>query len=107
MTGKVEEAIKKYRNIVENKIVSAQAAKKKLDQLIELQKLKQKRLNGQNLSNNEVHQAMQLLCWNNFAGCCAPEKNCPWNKAVADALRIDYEKLYDEKKKLVTKHLGL
>ena len=103
----VEEAIEEYRQVVEDQIVSAEAAKKKLDQLIELQKIKNKRLKGEQLSDDETQRALNLLCWNDFAGCCGPDKGCPWNNAVSDALGIDYKELYEEKKKTVGKYLSL
>ena len=73
----VEKAIEEYRQIVEEKILDAQATKKKLDQLIELQRIKVKRLKGERLTDNEINRALNLLCWNSYAGCCAPAKNCP------------------------------
>ena len=101
----LEEVIEEYRQIVEDKILSAEAAKKKFDQLVELQKIKNKRLNGENLTDDEIQRAMNLLCWGDFAGCCSYVKNCSWNNAVSDALGIDYEELYEEKKKTVGKYL--
>lgn len=101
----LEEVIEEYRQVVEEKIVDAEAAEKKLGLLIELQKVKNKRLNGEGLTDEEVHRALNLLCWNSYAGCCSPTKNCPWNNAVSDALGVDYKKLYEEKKKLVESFL--
>jgi len=103
----LEEVIEEYRRVVEGKITEAEASKRKLDQLVELQKVKDKRLKGGKLTNDEVHQALRLLCWGSFAGCCAPAKNCPWNMSVSDALGIDYQKLYEAKKRIVDKFLGL
>lgn len=102
----LEEVIEEYRQVVEEQIVSAEAAKKKLDHLIELQKIKNKRLKGEQLTDDEIQRAMNLLCWNNFAGCCAPAKECPWNRAVSDALGVDYKELYEAKKKTVRRKLG-
>ena len=103
----LEEIIEEYRQVVEDKIVSAETAKKKFDQLIELQKIKKGRLNGERLSEDDVQRALNLLCYNDFAGCCDPSKGCPWNNAVSDALGIDYEKLYEEKRETVRKYLNL
>ena len=100
----LEEVIEKYRQVVEDKIVDAEATKKKFDLLVELQKIKNKRLNGENLTDDDVARAMNLLCWNDFAGCCSPARNCSWNNAVSDALGINYEELYEEKKKTVEKY---
>ena len=101
----VEKAIEEYRQVVEEAITSAEVAKKKFDQLIDLQRIKVKRLKGERLTDDEIQRAMNLLCWNSYAGCCAPEKGCPWNIAVSDALGIDYEELYEEKKKAVRNYL--
>ena len=101
----VEEAIEEYRQVVEEGITSAQTAKKKLDQLIDLQRIKVKRLKGERLTDDEIQRALNLLCWNSYAGCCAPARNCPWNVAVSDALGVDYRDLYEEKMKAVRKYL--
>lgn len=103
----LDEAIEKYTTIIENKILDVEQAKKKLDKLMELQKLKMKRLNGEKLSNDEIHKAMELLCWNNFSGCCAPWKGCPWHKAVCDALGVTSEQVYDVKRKAINHLLGI
>ena len=103
----VEEVIEEYRQVVEDQIVSAEAAKKKFGELIELQKIKNKRLKGEQLSDDEIQRVLNLLCWNSYAGCCGPSKNCPWNNAVSDALGIDYKALYEEKKKIVGEYLSL
>ena len=103
----IEKAIKEYREIVENQIVDVEAAKKKLDQLIELQRIKVKRLKGERLTDDEIHRALNLLCWKSYAGCCGPERGCPWNVAVSDALGVDYRRLYEEKIKSVRRYLQL
>ena len=101
----LEEVIEEYRQVVEEKIVDAEGAKKKFDQLIELEKIKNKRLKGEQLSDDEIHRALNLLCWNDFAGCCDPDKGCPWNNAVSDALGIDYKELYESKRELMKEAL--
>jgi len=101
----LEEVIEEYKQIVEENIVSAEAAKRKLDQLIELQKIRNRRLRGERLTDDEVHHAMNLLCWNSYAGCCAPAKDCPWNAAVSDALGVDYKGLYEVKVKIIEEEL--
>ncbi len=90
---------------MEKEIVSTQATKKKLDQLIELQTIKNKRLKGEKLTEEEIARALNLLCWNSFAGCCAPWRDCVWNSAVCDALGIDYKEVYETKREAVEKHL--
>jgi len=101
----LEKVIEEYRQIVEEKIVEAEAAEKKLDQLVELQKIKNKRLNGERLTDDDIQRAMNLLCWGNFAGCCSPMKVCPWNNAVSDTLGIDYKELYEAKRNLMREEL--
>ncbi len=103
----LDEAIEKYTTIIENKIHDVEQAKKKLDKLMELQKLKDKRLSGEKLSNDEIHKAMELLCWNHFSGCCAPYKDCPWNRAVCDAFGVTPEQVYEVKKKAINRLLGI
>jgi len=97
----LEKVIEEFRQVVEDEIVSAEAAKRKFDLLIELQKMKNKRLRGERLTDEEIHRAMNLLCWNSYAGCCAPAKDCPWNAAVSDALGVDYKGLYEAKVKII------
>jgi len=101
----LEKVIEDYVQIVEEKIVDAEAAKKKLDLLIELQKIKNKRVKGERLTDDDIQRAMNLLCWGNFAGCCSPAKGCPWNNAVSDTLGIDYKELYKAKRKMVREEL--
>ena len=85
----VEEAIEEYRRVVEEGIRSAKAAKKKLDQLIELQRIKVKRLKGE-LTDDEIQRALNLLCWKSYAGCCTATlvKGC-------FLLHVVYERHYD------------
>ena len=99
----LEEAIEEYRQVVEDKILDAEAAKKKFDHLVELQKIKVKRLNGERLTEEDVQKSLNLLCYNDFAGCCAPWKDCPWHRSVCDALGVDPKELYDIKKNAIGK----
>ena len=102
----LEEVIEDYRRVVEDQILDVEGSKRKLDQLIEVQKIKNKRLNGEDLTENEVQRTLNLLCYNDFAGCCSPSKECPWNNAVSDALGVDYKELYEEKRETVRKYLN-
>lgn len=101
----LDDAIEEWKRIVDGKITEAKTAAKKFDKLIELQKIKNKRLKGEKLSEEDIRKAQGLLCWGNFAGCCSWVKDCPWHKSVCDALGIDPKELYDAKKKAVEKHL--
>jgi len=101
----LKNVIKDYKQIVDDKVAEAEAATKKLGHLIELVKIKDKRLSGKQLTENDTQQAMNLLCYGDFAACCHPRKECPWNQAVSDALGIDYKNLYEKKKETVREYL--
>ena len=94
----LEDMIVKYHQLIEEKIVSVEGEKKKLHLLIDLQQIKNKRLNGGQLSGEDIQKTLNILCWSSYAGCCGPEKGCPWRGAVSDVLGIDYQELYEVKK---------
>jgi len=97
----IDQAIFQVRAMVENAIGQAEVHKEKLDLLIKLKQLKEKRLAGQTLTPDEVGEIMKLLCWKDLAGCCSPARECPWQFAVCEALGIDPTVLYDAKRKIV------
>ena len=97
----LSEIIEEYREVVEGRLVEAEAAKRKLDQLIELHKIKNKRVEGDKLTADDVQRAMNLLCWGSLAGCCAPPKDCPFHLAVCDALGLDPKEVWEAKKRAV------
>jgi hypothetical protein len=97
----IDQAIFQVRAMVENAIGQAEVHKEKLDLLIRLKQLKEKRLAGQTLTPDEVGEVMKLLCWKDLAGCCSPVKECPWHLAVCEVLGIDPAKLYEAKRKIV------
>ena len=101
----LEKVIEEYKQVVEGEILSAEASKKKLDLLVELQKIKVKRLKGGKVTEDDVRKAMRVLCWNSYAGCCSPSKDCPWNNAASDALGISYKELYGSKRRLMEEEL--
>jgi len=107
MRSALDDAIFLVKGDIENKLDAVEIAKEKLDKLIRLKALKQKRLNGEDLTDSEVQEAMNILCWKNLAGCCAPEKECPWQMAVCESLGIHSSELYEIKKKAVEDYLGL
>lgn len=94
----LDDAIEQYKQLIEKKLVSVEVEKAKLDLLIELQKIKNKQVNGEKLSEDDIQTALNLLCWKGFAGCCSPEKYCPWNNVVSEVLGVDYQELYEVKK---------
>ena len=100
----LEDAIKEQREIVEEKIVEAEESKRRLDHLIELKKIKNKRVRGEKLTEDDVQRAMNLLCWGSFAGCCAPPKDCPIHLAVCDALGLDPNEVWEAKKRAVDEY---
>lgn len=76
-----------------------------LEKILHLRKLKEKRLAEKKLTDKEVNEAMRVLCWENFAGCCAPKKGCPLHLAVCDALGLNPKKLYEVKKRAVAQYV--
>ncbi len=101
----LDEAIEKYATIIENKIRDVEQAKKKLDKLMELQKLKMKRLNGEKLSDDEIHKVMGVTCFGNIAHCCKYTRECPWFFSVCDVLGLDPEEVSQFKEKAIRKFL--
>jgi hypothetical protein len=101
VNSRIDQAIFQVKATVENSIGQAEVHKEKLDLLIRLKQLKEKRLAGQKLTADEVKEVLKILCWKDLAGCCAPEKECPWHLAVCEVLGIDPAKLYEAKRKIV------
>ena len=101
----MEEVIEEYRQVVEEEITSAEIAKQKLDQLIELVKIKNKRLGGKKLTNDEVHKAMEITCFNNIAHCCKYTKQCPWFLSVCDTLGLNPKEVSEYKEKIMDEYL--
>lgn len=79
----------------------AEETQKKLELLIRLKKIKDKRLNGEKLTWEDVKEVQKILCWKSFAGCCSPVKGCPWHKAACDVLGIDPSELWECKEQAV------
>ena len=102
----LEEAIEEYRGVVENSIFEAEEAKRKLDLLIELKRIKNRRVKGEQLTTDDVHRAMTVLCWGNLAGCCSPAKECSFHLAVCDALGLDPEEIWSAKKDTIELRWG-
>jgi len=101
----LEEVIEEYRRVVERKITEAEASKRKLDQLVELQKVKNKRLKGEKLTNDEVYQAQRITCYENIAYCCKYTKQCPWFLACCDTLGLDPKEVSEYKEKIMNSYL--
>lgn len=57
------------------------------------------------LTKAEVKEVFDLLCYENFAGCCAPRKGCPYHLLACELLGINPNELYDAKKKAVEEFL--
>jgi hypothetical protein len=102
----VDQAIFQVKAMVENTIGQAEAHQEKLALLIRVKQLKEKRLSGQKLTAEEVNEVLKIVCWKNLAGCCAPEKECPWQMAACEAVGVDPVKLYEAKTEIVKRFLG-
>ena len=53
------------------------------------------------ISKNQADKAMEVTCYGHLAGCCGPEKGCPMQLSVCEALRLDPEELFQVKKDAV------
>jgi len=53
------------------------------------------------ISRNQAEKAMEVTCYGHFAGCCGPEKGCPMQLSVCEALGLDPEELFQVKKDAV------
>lgn len=105
MSSHIDHAIFQVKAMVQNAIGQAEVHQEKLGLLIRLKQLKEKRLAGQKLTVDEVKEVLKILCWKDLAGCCAPEKECPWHFAACDVLGVDPAKLYEAKTKIVLEFL--
>lgn len=103
----IDQAIFQVKAMVQNAIGQAEAHQEKLGLLIRLKQLKEKRLAGQKLTVDEVKEVLKIVCWKDLAGCCAPEKQCPWSMSACEALGVDPNEVYDVKRQSIQKFLGL
>jgi len=53
------------------------------------------------ISEDQVDKAMEVTCYGHFAGCCGPEKGCPTQLSVCEALGLDPVELFQVKKDAV------
>lgn len=53
------------------------------------------------ISPDQAEKAMGVTCYGHFAGCCGPEKRCPTQLSVCEALGLDPEELFQVKKNAV------
>ncbi|GAH85925.1 unnamed protein product [marine sediment metagenome] len=53
------------------------------------------------ISKDQAEKAMEATCYGHFAGCCGPEKGCPTQLSVCEALGLDPVELYQVKKDAV------
>lgn len=53
------------------------------------------------ISEDQAEKAMEVTCYGHFAGCCGPEKGCPTQLAVCEALGLNPEELFQVKKDAV------
>ena len=107
MTTPLENAIAHVRNQIEKQLDAVDEAKKKLDLLIRMKEIKDKRLRGEKLTWEEVREVMDILCWESLAGCCSPVKECPWHLAACDVLGIDPAEFWETKDNVADDFLRL
>lgn len=53
------------------------------------------------ISKEEAEKAMEVTCYGHFAGCCGPEKGCPTQLSVCEALGVNPVELFQVKKDAV------
>jgi len=53
------------------------------------------------ISKDQVEKVLEATCHGHFAGCCGPEKRCPTQLSVCEALGLDPVELYQVKKDAV------
>jgi len=80
--------------------------REKLDRLLVLRKIKEKRLKTGKLSPVDIMTAQRATCYESLGFCCGPEKKCPYSFAVMDALGIDPEDFADFKRSVVYEYLS-
>jgi len=56
---------------------------------------------GGKITKYQADKAMEVTCYGHFAGCCGPEKGCPTQLSVCEALGVDPEELFQVKKDAV------
>ena len=53
------------------------------------------------ISKDQAEKAMEATCYSHLAGCCGPEKGCPTQLSVCEALGLSPEELWHVKKHAV------
>lgn len=53
------------------------------------------------ISKEQADKAMEVTCYSHLAGCCGPEKGCPIQLSVCEALGVDPVELFQVKKDAV------
>jgi len=85
----LEKLIEEYGKIVEAKEAEVQDSKERLQLLKVLQAIKEKRLRGEKLTEDDIRKAMEVTCFNSIAHCCKYTKGCPWFFSACDALGLN------------------
>ena len=68
---------------------------------IETYRYLKKLFEADKISKDQADKAMEVTCYGHFAGCCGPEKGCPMQLAVCEALGVDPTELFKVKKDAV------
>lgn len=102
----LDRTIAQIRKTMDTQLNEVEENDKKLNLLIQMKAIKEKRLKGIKLTLEELEEVLSLLCWGSLAGCCDPVKECPWNMSVCEVLGIDPYKLYEVKKKSIDEFLS-
>jgi len=82
--------------------------KRKLHSYEKLKKIRDKRVSEGTLTQEDIQNAMNALCWGHISGCCHPSKRCPTQFVVATAIGLSYEDLieiFEVKRKAADEYL--
>ncbi len=83
--------------IIEELEDGAEEGRKELEAYRYLKKLSE----ADKISPDQAEKAMAVTCYGHLAGCCGPEKGCPMQLCVCEALGLDPVELFQVKKDAV------
>lgn len=94
----LEKLIKGHRRELEH-------TKDKLNKLIEVQKIKNKRLRGERLTEEDIRLVMSITCFGSIAHCCKYTKGCPYFLSVCEVLGLDPKEVSKYKERMIDRYL--
>jgi len=101
----LEKLIEEYGKIVEAREAEAESSRERLRLLESLREIKEKRLRGEKLTEDDIRKAMEVTCFKSIAHCCKYTKGCPWFFSACDALGLDPKEVSLWKEEMVWRWL--